>query len=195
VTWWLKARQTHTVLLAALAAFVLLLTLTQNVTVVMPSLTGGAAHVVLTLFVPVPLVAALAWCLDSRARHPEVTGVRPIRLLDTALSSVTVLAAATLGLCASPWCDGGQVLTVTRNTGFLVGLMLVARPLMGPPASLVPVGWLMAVCLLGFRTGNDPAWWTVVPEPLSAQHAALGAAASLLAGLSLQFRTARTSKA
>ncbi|MFD7298525.1 hypothetical protein ACFV9W_35035 [Streptomyces sp. NPDC059897] len=195
MTWWFKARQTHTVLVAALVAFTLLLALVHNVTVMLPSLTGGSAHVVLTLFVPVPLIAALAHCLDSRARDPETTGVRPIAVLDVALSLATVLASGVLSFCTALWVEDGQPLAAVRNTAFLVGLMLSARPLMGLSSSLVPVGWLLAVCLLGFRSTNDPAWWTVVPEPPGTPHAAVGAALALVIGLSIQLRTARTLKA
>ncbi|MFG2479124.1 hypothetical protein [Streptomyces fagopyri] len=87
----------------------------------------------------------------------------------------------------------GVVITVGRNTLFLIGLMLCSRALFGQPGSLLPVAWILAVCLCGFRPGNDPYPWTILPEPVSAPHAAVGALLMFTAGLITQIRYPRNS--
>lgn len=188
--WWLKARRAHTVLPIALGTYVVLLAAVRDTSVALPSLTGGG-QVVLALFVPVPLVAALMLCLDSRLTAPEATGIRPLPAMDTLLIVATVCCAVLLSAAVAVVFSDWQAVTAGRNTLFLTGLLLCARPVLGQPAALAPVGWLMIVALIGFRPGNDPAPWTVVPEPLGAPHAALGALLLFVAGLAVQLRTSR----
>lgn len=189
--WWAKARRAHSVLPAALALFIVLLAVVGDGTVVLPSLMGGSGHVMLMLFIPVPLVAGLQWCLESRLAAPELSGVRPVHLFDAGLCLALVAATLALSVVVGAFVGSWEPVTAGRNTLFLIGVMLVARPLLGTPAVLAPVAWLMAVALVGFRPGNDPYPWTVLPEPLSAPHAAAGAVLTFTLGLAVQIRSSR----
>ncbi|GGV89886.1 hypothetical protein GCM10015535_44790 [Streptomyces gelaticus] len=191
MTWWIKARRAHTVVPIAFGAYVVLLITFRSGSVVLPSLTGGSTQVALSLFIPIPLLSGLALCLDSRLDAAESTGVRPIRYLDGALVIATVGAAAAASAIVGAAFDDSVTAAVGRNTLFLAGLMLITRPLLGQPGVLLPVAWLLTVCLCGFRAGNDPYPWTIVPEPLGAPHAAAGAALMFAAGLAVQLRFAR----
>ncbi|HTF07537.1 MAG TPA: hypothetical protein VK659_05115 [Asanoa sp.] len=184
--WWVRARRAHAVLPAALLLFTVLLVVVQNGTAALPSAFTGTQQVALLMFVPVPVLSALMLCLESRLAAQEATGIRPVRSLDAALAVATVAACAALALAVGALI-GSIGLTgagaVARNTAFLTGLMLAVRAVAGQTAIMAPVGWLLAVMFVGFRAGNDPYPWTVLPEPTSAPHAALGAALMLAAGL------------
>ncbi|MEU9730193.1 hypothetical protein [Streptomyces sp. NPDC048002] len=191
--WWVKARRAHSVLPIVFTLFVLLLLLLQGDSVVLPSLTGGATHVVLALFIPVPLVSGLAMCLDSRLYSAEDTAVRAVRHIDGGL--VLVVSALAMAVSAVVGVALGDAVTVAvgRNALFLTGLMLVGRALFGRAGILLPTAWLLTVCLCGFRPGNDAYLWTVLPEPLGAPHAALGAVLMFACGVTVQIRYARNS--
>jgi hypothetical protein len=184
---WLRARRAALVLPACLLALFVLTLLTEGASVGLPSFfTGSSANVVLPMFVPVVVVSGLLHCLDSRLPAAEVSGVRPVALMDAALSVITVLVASAAGVCVAALVADRDAATVGRNTAFLIGIALLARAFIGQRAALIPVSWLMTVVFLGFRTRLDPYPWTVLPEPVGAPHAAAGAALALVAGISAQ---------
>ncbi|MFJ2648594.1 hypothetical protein ACIO1C_17895 [Streptomyces sp. NPDC087420] len=187
---WIKARRAHTLLPAVLAAFTLLVTFVQDTSVYLPSF-GGAAHVALALFIPVPLVAGLMLCLESRLPAAEISGVRRISLLDAALTVATMVTAIVCALTVDALLDVPLAAATGRNTLFLTGLMLCGRALLGQPGVMIPVAWLFLVVLAGFRSSNDPYPWTIVPEPPGAPHAALGAVLVFTLGILVQLRTPR----
>ncbi|SBT90415.1 hypothetical protein GA0115233_101870 [Streptomyces sp. DI166] len=190
--WWVKARRAHTVLPATLGLFALLLVFLQGDSVALPSLTSGATHVVLALFIPIPLVSGLALCLDTRLHADESTAIRPVRYLDCGLVITVAVVAAAMSTLAGGALGDPAIQAVGRNTLFLTGLMLIGRALFGLPGVLLPTAWILAVCLCGFRPGNDAYPWTVLPEPLGAPHAAAGAVLMFGAGLVVQIRYTRT---
>ncbi|WP_399088938.1 hypothetical protein ACGH2B_15100 [Streptomyces sp. BBFR2] len=188
--WWLKARRALIVLPVALAVYLLYVLASRDTFVALPSLVGGS-NVVLSSFAPVPVVAGLAVVLSARLPAAEVSGTRRVARWDTALVTAVVLTAVVLGLLLVPLTGATQAAAAGRNTAFLTGLFLCARTVTGPRGVLVPVAWLMAVVLLGFRASGDPYPWTVVPEPPGAPHAALGAAVLFLAGIATLPRMSR----
>ncbi|MFJ3615287.1 hypothetical protein [Streptomyces hydrogenans] len=191
--WWLLTRRTHLFLALGTAVFVVLLLLFQDRSSALPSFgSSGSVTVRLSVFVPIPLVAALMMSLDSRLKAPEITGVRRIGLRDAALV-LGVVTVAVVASYAAGVLTGSQVARAAgRNVAFLSGLMLLGRALFGQGGALLPTAWVMAVVLVGFRTTADPYPWTIVPEPLSAPHAAAGAALMLALGVLAQLRTSRT---
>ncbi|MGW1801503.1 hypothetical protein ACWCQN_37705 [Streptomyces sp. NPDC001984] len=193
MTWWIKTRRAHTVMPAALGLFVLLLVIFQGDSVALPSLTGGATQVVLALFIPVPLVSGLALCLDMRQAAAESTAIRPVRYMDCGLVIAVAATAAAVSALAGVALGDAVTGAVGRNTLFLTGLMLIARALFGSPGALLPVAWILTVCLCGFGPGNDAYPWTILPEPLSAPHAAAVAVLIFGAGLTVQIRYTRNS--
>ncbi|ANW18898.1 hypothetical protein [Streptomyces clavuligerus] len=194
MTWWLKARRVHPVLTAAFGAFLLLLMVFRSDSVVLPSLVAGSTQVALSLFVPVPLVAGLALCLESRLPAAETTGVRPVFGLDAALAAGVAAVAVAVSALAGAVIGDTVTMAVGRNTLFLTGLMLIARARFGQPGTLLPMAWIMLVCLTGFRPGNDAYPWTVIPEPLGAPHAAAAAVLMFALGLTVQIRSARRAR-
>jgi hypothetical protein len=187
--WWFAARRAGTVLPAGLAAYVLLLVLLRENTAALPSLFSSGAPVVLVLAAPVPLCAAVLLCLESRSYAAEVSGVRPVRLLD-ALLVLAVLACAVLaGALAGAVLDSPSVTAAGRNTVFLAGLMLCLRPLAGHRAALVPACWVLLVVFAGFDRYGHPHVWTVVPRPPSDPYAAVAGALAAVAALTLLLRS------
>lgn len=184
--WWLKARRAHSVLPAALAVFVALSVTIQDGSAVLPSFTNGLDPVPLMLFVPMSLVVGLMLSLESRLDAAEISGTRPVRLLDAALSCAVVAVAAGVGFATEGLLDSAHAAAGGRNTAFLLGLMLITRAFAGQSAVMAPVAWLVAVLLFGFDSGNEPQPWTVLPEEPRAVHAALAACAALAAGLAAQ---------
>ncbi|MBA2949277.1 hypothetical protein [Streptomyces himalayensis] len=174
---------------ASLAAVAALALIFQDGTVRLPSLTVASGTVVLALFIPIPLVAGLMTSLESRLPGPEATGTRHVQAMDAALVIAAVALTTLLCIGLGAALGSSSSYTVGRNSMFLTGLMLCARPLMGRPAVMMPVAWLITTVLCGFRPGNDPRPWTIVPEPPLAPHAAVGALLTFLIGIAVQLHT------
>ncbi|MBB1244658.1 hypothetical protein GL263_13940 [Streptomyces durbertensis] len=190
--WWFFARQAHVLLPATLLLTLAVVLTARDRAIPVPTFgLSGMMEVVFLLFAPLPVAAALLTCLESRQAAAEVTGIRPVARYDVLLSLSTVLAVTAIGLLVGVLTDATEVLALGRNTAFLVGLMLCVYPFVGNRAAAAPLLWVLAVLYLGFRPSKDPYPWTVIPEPLSAPHAAVSAALALLAGLAAQTRTSR----
>ncbi|MEU8880968.1 hypothetical protein [Streptomyces hydrogenans] len=191
--WWLLTRRVHVFLAIGMASFLALVLMFQDKSSALPSFgSTGSVTVRLTVFVPIPLVAALMMSLDSRLRAPEISGIRRIDLRDVAITLGTVAVAVVASYAAGAVVGSQVAQAAGRNVAFLTGLMLLGRALFGQGGALFPTAWVMAVVLVGFRTTNDPYPWTILPEPLGAPHAAAGAALMLAVGVFAQIRTSRT---
>ncbi|WP_129841105.1 hypothetical protein [Streptomyces sp. RFCAC02] len=190
--WWCKARRAHVLLpLGLLSLFVLSLVLQSRETP-LPSITAsGSAEHTLMSFAPLPFVATLALCLDSRLPAAEISGTRPVRAMDAALTGAALAVAVTMCLLTGLVLDSTTVMAAGRNTVFLAALVLVLQPFAGQGAVLAPATWLIAVALVGFRGPRDPYPWTIVPERAGAPHAALGTVLLLLAAAAIQLRAPR----
>lgn len=190
--WWFKARQAHTHLPLAVFALLSLVMAVQDLHIVLPSFSlTGESKLPLMLFVPIPLLAGLTVCLESRLPAAELTGTRRIPVLDLALSVGTVAVAQATGSAVGHWYGTVHPEQLGRNTAFLLGLMLCGRALWGRPAAMLPVLWATAVTMVGFRSPQDPYPWTVIPEASGTWYATTGAALMVLVGLAAQFLTAR----
>lgn len=187
---WLRTRRASTVLPVALLVFIVLVILVQNTSVALPSLTGRS-QVALSLFVPIPLVSGLMMCLESRLPAAEISGIRPVRLMDAALAAATVSGAVAMSVTVGMLLDIRQAGAAGRNALFLTGLMLIGRALVGQPAVMIPVGWLLITVFVGFRGPGDPYPWSIVAEAVSVPHAAFVAVLVFIAGITAQLRTPR----
>lgn len=188
--WWFKTRRVSTVLPTVFASFVILVLAAQNTFIVLPSFVGRT-QVALSLFVPIPLVAGLMLCLESRIAAAENSGVRRTSLLDAALVTGTMVTAVVTSMVAGLALGAPQAGTAGRNTVFLTGLMLCGRAVAGQRAVMIPVAWLLLVVFVGFRNSGDPYPWTIVPEPFGALHASVGAGLMFLAGVLVLLHTSR----
>ncbi|MFI1165153.1 hypothetical protein ACH4UM_16450 [Streptomyces sp. NPDC020801] len=187
--WWFKARKGHTLLPLALVLFAAALYGVQDITVLLPSITGSP-QVALSLFVPVPLLAFLMAMLESRLPAAEVSGVRAMTRLDNTLVTAVMAAAVLCSALIAALQGTAATATGGRNALFLTGLMLLGRAWAGQAAVMFPVGWLVTVVVIGFR-GNVPRPWTIIA--LAADNP-LAAAASLVVfavGLAAQIRSSR----
>ncbi|MBL3804428.1 hypothetical protein [Streptomyces sp. BRB081] len=188
---WLKARRAHTALPAGLLALFALVLLVQDSEMVLPSLLSGLQGTPILLTAPVVITTALIFCLNSRLPSAEISGTRRVAALDVALTA-TYLLVVTVGCMAlGELLSSTEAVAVGRNSAFLVGLALCARPWAGEAATFVPVAWVVAVLVLGFRPTGDPYPWTVTPEPVGAPHAAVAAVLVLVAGLAALYSTSR----
>lgn len=188
--WWIRTRRVHTAMLPSLAVFGLLILLVHNISVPLPSIVGRS-QVALSLFVPVPLLAGLMMCLESRLPAPEISAARRVALLDAALIVSVVVAAILLCLIAGDLLNSSQVGTVGRNGVFLIGLMLCARTIAGQTAVMVPIAWLVMVVFVGYRGPGDAYSWTILTEPAGNPHAILVTVLALMVGTALQYRATR----
>lgn len=189
MTWWFKARRAHILLPLALVLFAAGLCAVQDTSVVLPSLTGSP-KVALSLFVPVPLLALLMAVLESRLPAAEASGVRSTARLDIALVAAVVATAVLCSVLVAAVQGTGAATTGGRNTLFLAGLMLLGRAWAGQTAVMVPVAWLVAIVLVGFRQ-HVPRPWNVVGLPADSLFAAAAALVVFAAGLATQIRPSR----
>jgi len=182
--WWLKTRRTFTVLTVAIVLSMGLTVWIGGEYVLLPSFFSNSQQAVLTVFLPVPIVAALSLSLDSRLTAFEEAAVRPVPARDVLL----ILAALTvcLGLAGVFWSATG--VSVARNAAFLTGLMLLARPWARQAAVMIPVVWIALVVFFSHHPYPDPDPWTVLPEPAAAAHAAVVALVVLAAGVTVFLR-------
>ncbi|MFE4698575.1 hypothetical protein ACFRIC_16035 [Streptomyces sp. NPDC056738] len=180
----------HTILPAILISYALLLLLVQDNYVILPAI-GGAGEVVIALFVPIPVVALLANCLESRLGFAEVSGVRNVAFLDVALSTIVLLSTMALSSILKIVAEVDGATAVGRNTFFLVGLTLCARPVCRQYAVMIPVAWLLTVVFIGYTKNREPRFWTVVLEPTSNSVASIACVGVFVAGLLLQLCTSR----
>lgn len=187
---WLKARRALVVLPACLAVFIALVISVQDTIVPLPSIIGRS-QVTLSLFLPVPLVAGIARCLELKLSAPEATGVRPVPLADMVMVTAVTVIGFVLCATAGRLLDTPQAFATGRNVLFLVGLMLIGRSVAGEAAVMIPVGWLVLTVFVGFRGPGDPYAWSVIAEPARVPHAAVVALLVFLAGLFLMPRTSR----
>jgi hypothetical protein len=190
VIWWLKARRVHPILTLGLGAFAAVALVVQDSAVLLPALTlsnGNLAQV--ALFVPMIVVGPLAQVLDNRLLSSEVSGVRRVRWMDTALITVTMAAAlAVAGI--GGWATGSEgVLTAGRNTCLLAGLMLCARAFVSRSGIVLPLAWIFAVVFFGRKTGTSYYEWAVTALPSGSVLAAVCAAVALVLGLVLTYHS------
>jgi hypothetical protein len=182
--WWLKTRRTFTVLTTLTVVSMGLTVWIGGEYVLLPSFFSNSQQAVLTVFLPVPVVAALALSLDSRLAAFETAAVRHMPTRDALL--VMAVSMGCLILAGVFWSATG--VSVARNVGFLTGLMLVARPWARQAAVVFPIIWIALVVFFSHRPYPDPDPWTVLPEPASATHAAAAALVALTAGLTVLLR-------
>ncbi|MGI5436663.1 hypothetical protein ACQEV4_04090 [Streptomyces shenzhenensis] len=182
--WWLKTRRTFTVLTALTVVSMVLTVWIGGEYVLLPSFFSNSQQAVLTVFLPVPVVAALSLSLDSRLAAFETTAVRFVPARDAVL--VLAVPVGCLFLAGAFWSATG--VSVARNVAFLTGLMLMARPWARQAAVMIPITWIALVVFFSHRPYPDPDPWTVLPEPASATHATAAALLTLAAGLTVLLR-------
>ncbi|MFB7495270.1 hypothetical protein ACFC09_11285 [Streptomyces sp. NPDC056161] len=171
---WLKTRRAHTVLPASFGAFIGLVAFVGDVTVFLPSL-GGSHQVALSLFAPIPLVAGLAFCLESRIAAAEISAVRVVARMDIGLILITAVSSVAIGALVHQITRSSQADITGRNFVFMTGLMLCGRVFFGERAVLVPVMWTLSVVMAGFRPTGDAYPWTIIPETAGTLFAAFAA--------------------
>ncbi len=181
--WWFKIRRGW-VPVAVAAATTVLAAWVGGTWVLLPSLFAGAQQTVMTVFLPVPIVAALALSLDSRLHSFEATAIRALRARDT------LLICTALGVCliVSAVLTSAVGAATARNVAFLTGLMLTIWPWARQASVMIPVMWIAVLVFFSRNPHPDPDWWTVLPEPASAPHAAAAAIVSLAMGLTVRLR-------
>ncbi|MFI6407840.1 hypothetical protein [Streptomyces sp. NPDC050548] len=167
-------------------AFLIMAVVIQDSLAALPSVTNNVDPVPLMLFVPLPLVIGLMYCLDSRLDGPEISSFRRVRLLDVGMVLVTVAIVEAISLILGHLLHSAQMTTTGRNTAFLVGMMLFVRALVGQPAVLAPVVWVVIVLLFGFQIGNEPYAWTILPQASNSLAAGTISIAVLAVGIGAQ---------
>lgn len=184
--WWLKARLAHTVLVAGIASFTVLTLAVQDRSTILPSFTiSGGNNVLLAFFTPLLVVGTLAHCLDSRLPSAELTGVRPVPWMDTALIAAAMTAVLALSATGGALLDSGAVHQAGRSTLFLTGLMLIARVFVGRAGIMLPLAWLLAVVFFGRVTGRQYHSWAVTAQSAHSVPAAVAAVLALAVGTGL----------
>jgi hypothetical protein len=167
-------------------AFIVLTLAVQDRSMILPSFTiSGGNNVFLAFFTPLLVVGTLAQCLDSRLASAELTGIRPVPWMDTALITAAMTAVLILTGTGGALLDAGAVYQAGRSTLFLTGLMLIARVFVGRAGIMLPLAWLFAVICLGRVTGVQYHSWAVTAQPASSVPAAVAAVLALVVGTGL----------
>ncbi|WP_158813141.1 hypothetical protein [Streptomyces rimosus] len=194
VWWWARARRLW-VLGMALAAFAALVAATQQGVAVplLSLLSAVSVPVQLLLFAPVPVVAALGWCLDNRLPEAEAIAVRSVRLTDTALAAATGVVAVAVAAVLAAAADSAAAVAAGRDTCFLVGLMLCLRPVLGQGAVMTGPAWLAVVVFFGFAPDSALYRWTIVGHPATSVPSLAVTTLTLAAGLAVLARSTRRS--
>lgn len=182
--WWLRVRRVHPVLTASVGAFLLLTCVLRDNAVVLPAISVSSGNsVALAFFTPLLVVGAVGQCLDARLLSAELTGLRPVRWMDTALvvaATSVVLAGA---MAAATLLDATAAAQAGRNTAFLAGLLLLGRGFVGRAAIMTPLCWVFAVVFFGRESGTSYHGWAVTGQGASSVSAAVVAAVVFAAGL------------
>ncbi|MFH8594057.1 hypothetical protein [Streptomyces rimosus] len=194
VWWWARARRLWVLGLALVAFAALVATTQQSAAVPLLSLLSAVSvPVQLLLFAPVPVVAALGWCLDNRLPEAETIAVRPVRLTDTALAAATGFLAVAVTLALAMASNSSAAVAVGRDTCFLVGLMLCLRPVLGQGAVMTGPTWLAIVVFFGFAPDRALYRWTIVGHPVTSAPSLAVTTLTLAAGLTVLARSTRRS--
>ncbi|MEU9782845.1 hypothetical protein AB0H92_18120 [Streptomyces phaeochromogenes] len=166
MTLWFKVRRVQAVLAPALAAFALVLVVAHDQYVRLPSLlSAGGNPVFLLQMTPLIITSTLSYSLAQGVRDIEGTAQRKVRFLDATLVIALVAAAALVSLVTGTLAGSEEATMAGRNTMFLAGLMLLARAVSEQAASALPVGWVFAVMLIGYRDFGRPWPWAVTLHP------------------------------
>ncbi|WP_327235316.1 hypothetical protein OG349_16475 [Streptomyces sp. NBC_01317] len=183
--WWLRQRGAFDLLPFSLFAFVLSISLTSNLILVLPAYLGNYSvpTELSNFFCLVPSVALVS-CLERRLPGMERSAVRRLDARDIALVTGFALLASAVATAMTPL-DSEAMWTAARNNLLFCGLALGSWPLLGHRASLLPAFWMILAMFTGGRHVNDPYPWVIVTEKADVAHAATGAALVFLTGLVL----------
>lgn len=190
--WWLRVRRAHTVLAGSVGVFLLLMCLVRDNDIVLPAFSLGADNdVALAAFPPLLVAGGLAHCLDSRLASAELSGLRPVRWMDSAL--VVAASGAVLGGAAGAGVllDSGAAAQAGRNAAFLTGLLLLGRGFTGRSAVVLPVAWVFVVVFFGRASAHSYHGWAVTGQAASSGSAAAVTAAVFAAGAAVNHYLSR----
>lgn len=189
---WCTVRRVQAVLLPALAAFTIVVMVAHDQYIRMPGLIGTSGNqVFLMQLAPLVIVSALAHSLGQAVPDVEATAQRAVRALDGALITVLIGAAALVASAVAVAAGSSEAAMAGRNTMFLTGLMLVARRCHEQAATALPVGWVLAVVLIGYRDSDRPWPWALTLHPAGFLPTFAVCLLVLAAGLTLHVRAPR----
>lgn len=151
--WFLSARQVVVSALVA-ATMTVVLTLTLDVRLPVPSLVGNAAGIPATLLICAGIASLVLATLAEGNPGLETTAVR--RIAGYELGLVLGLAS----MCLAPLTLAGKSAAVPiRNLVGFIAIGLIARYLVGRQlASFAPVAVMVLVAVLGQQTNEILAW-------------------------------------
>jgi hypothetical protein len=184
VIWWLRVRRVHSVLTASVGVFLLLTCVLGDDDILLPAFSVSVGNsVALASFTPLLVVGAVGQCLDARLASAELTGLRPIRWMDTALVAVATGIVLAGSAAAATLLDSTTAAQAGRNTAFLTGLLLLGRGSVGRAAIMTPLCWVFAVVFFGRESAAAYHGWAVTGQGASSASAAVAAAVVFAAGL------------
>ncbi|WP_306188766.1 hypothetical protein [Streptomyces sp. MK5] len=190
MTLWIKARRTTTVILPALAVFVVVAVSGHNQYAELPSLVAVSGNrVFLMQLAPLLITSALGYSLTQRLPEIEATARRDMRLLDAALVTAVVAAGAVASVAVGVLADAEEATMAGRNLLFLTGLMLIARRIHEQAATVVPAAWVFVVMFVGHRSFQQPWIWAVTLHPAHVMPTLAFSLAVFAAGLGAHFTT------
>lgn len=190
--WWLRVRRVHPVLTASVGAFLLLTCVLRDNAVVLPAISVSSGNsVALAFFTPLLVVGAVGQCLDARLVSAELTGLRPVAWMDTALVTVAMGVVLTGAAAAATLLDATAAAQAGRNAAFLTGLLLSVRGFFGRAAIMLPLCWVFAVVFFGRESAASYHGWAVTGQGASSVYAAVLASVAFAAGLVVNHYLAR----
>ncbi|MFH8471648.1 hypothetical protein [Streptomyces sp. NPDC018000] len=149
-----------------LAAFTLVVAVAHDQYVQLPSLLSASGNrVFLMQLVPLIITSTLGYSLAQAVAEVEATAQRKTRALDAALIAAVVAAAVLTSLAIGTLTGSQEATMAGRNAMFLTGLMLLGRTAHEQATTALPVGWVFAVMLVGYRDFHRPWPWAVTLHP------------------------------
>ncbi len=175
--WWFKSRRGHTVVPVAIMAFTMMVMTFLDKVAFLPTLVGSS-QVLLMLFAPLPLCAAVVTVMSSGTADVDLAAHRRMEALDSALIVGITVIGIVIGYVIHAVLGSAAAASAGRNAALLVGVMLLAWPVLSQRSAALPAAWVMAVVVFGRTPAGGYEWWTVLPEP--PQHALANLSAFVL---------------
>lgn len=190
MTLWLRVRRWRLCAACFIGVIVVIVALGDLVASLPALFSVRGLEIPVALLAPVALSTAIGHGLASGDELLESVAVRPIAWLDTAYVTIWMVGLLVVGAAVQTAGLAELGLAASRNGLGLVGLLLVARPVIG--AAAAPAAPALAFVLLAFfgsDASGEPRWWAWTLTPWSDERSWVIGVGLLFVGIAISVRT------